>query len=103
MVERVVVSERIGHVLVLRIDRPDAMNAINGAVSRQLGTALAAADGDGDVRAVVLTGTGRAFCAGADLKALAGGESLDDPDHPEWGFAGYVRHFVSVPTIAAVN
>lgn len=103
MDDRVVVTERIGHVLVLRIDRPDAMNAINGAVSRQLGAALDAADQDSDVRAVVLTGTGRAFCAGADLKALAAGESLDDPDHLEWGFAGYVRHFVSVPTIAAVN
>lgn len=103
MDERVVRGERHGHVLVIRIDRPDAMNAVNGAVTRQLGAALEAADSDSDVRAVVLTGTGRAFCAGADLKALAKGESLEDPDHPEWGFAGYVRHFVSVPTIAAVN
>lgn len=103
MTADVVVAERHGHVLVLRLDRPDAMNAVNGAVAEQLGDALEAADGDDQIRAVVVTGTGRAFCAGADLKALARGESLDAPGHPEWGFAGYVRHFVSVPTIAAVN
>lgn len=100
---QVVRTRRHGHVLVITIDRPDAMNAVNAAVSSQLGAALEAADADSEVRAVVLTGTGRSFCAGADLKALARGESLDVPGHSDWGFAGYVRHFVGVPTIAAVN
>lgn len=101
--DSVVRTERHGHVAVVTIDRPDAMNAVNGAVAAGLGEALAEAEADDQVRVVVVTGVGKAFCAGADLKALARGESLDAPGHPEWGFAGYVRHFVSVPTIAAVN
>jgi len=99
----VVRTEHHGHVAVVTIDRPEAMNAVNAAVSAGLGAALEEADADDSVRVVVVTGVGKAFCAGADLKALARGESLDAPGRPEWGFAGYVRHFVSVPTIAAVN
>ncbi len=63
---------------------------------------MADADRDRDTRAIIVTGAGgKAFCAGADLKALARGEGIGS-DGP-WGFAGYVRHAVSVPTIAAVN
>lgn len=99
----VVRFERVGEVALVTIERPDAMNAVNAAVSAGLGAALEEAEADPDIRALVLTGSGNAFSAGADLKALARGESVLDPDHPEWGFAGYVQHFVSVPTIAAVN
>ncbi|MBZ5735325.1 crotonase/enoyl-CoA hydratase family protein [Nocardioides sp. TRM66260-LWL] len=99
----VVRVERHGHVCVLRLDRTESRNAIDGALATQLGEALEAADLDDDVRAIVLTGSGDSFCAGADLKALARGESLDAAGHPEWGFAGYVRHRVATPTIAAVN
>ena len=53
---------------------------------------------------VVLTGSGdKSFCAGADLKAISRGENLAHSAHPEWGFAGYVHHFIDKPTIAAVN
>lgn len=99
----VVQVERHGHVALIRIDRPDARNAVNAAVAAGLGEAVATADADRDVRAIVVTGTGPSFCAGADLKALARGESLFAPGHPEWGFAGYVQQFVETPTIAAVN
>ncbi|WP_083898401.1 crotonase/enoyl-CoA hydratase family protein [Nocardia vinacea] len=95
-------EERRGHVLILTINRPEARNAINKSVADQLGRALADADSDHDIRAIIVTGAGnKAFCAGADLKALARGEEIGS-DGP-WGFAGYVRHAVSVPTIAAVN
>ena len=52
----------------------------------------------------MITGAGdKSFCAGADLKAIAKGENIFHPEHPEWGFAGYVQHIIDKPTIAAVN
>lgn len=97
-------AERRGNVMVITINRPEARNAVNAAVSIGVGDALEAAQHDPEVRAVVLTGAGdKSFCAGADLKAIARRENLYHPDHPEWGFAGYVHHFIDKPTIAAVN
>ncbi|MEZ0073886.1 crotonase/enoyl-CoA hydratase family protein [Planotetraspora sp. GP83] len=103
-IEPAALVERRGHVLVITLNRPSAMNAVNAEVSEIVGGALARAEEDRDVRAVVLTGAGgRAFSAGADLKAVSRGESLMAPGHDEWGFGGYVRHHISKPTIAAVN
>src|SRR5262245_44216118 len=71
MSEREVVQERHGAVLVVRLNRPEARNALNGALMRGLGDAVAGAEADPEIRAVVLTGTGdRAFCAGMDLRAF---------------------------------
>jgi crotonobetainyl-CoA hydratase len=93
-----------GDVLVITINRPEARNAINADVSIGVGDALEEAQHAPEVRAVVITGTGdKSFCAGADLKAIARRENLYHPDHGEWGFAGYVHHFIDKPTIAAVN
>ena len=92
------------NIMVITINRPEARNAINGAVSIALGDAMAEAQRHPDIWAVVITGAGdKSFCAGADLKALSKGENIGHPDHPKWGFAGYVRHFIDKPTIAAVN
>jgi len=104
--DRSVLVERIGAVMIITINRPNVRNAVNLAVSVGIGDALAEAEGDRGVWAIVLTGAGdRAFCAGADLKALARGERTisDDPTRAMWGFAGYVNHHISKPTIAAVN
>ena len=99
-----VLAERRGNVMVITINRPDARNAVNAAVSIGVGNALEQAQNDPDVRAVVITGSGdKSFCAGADLKAISRRENLYHPDHDEWGFAGYVHHFIDKPTIAAVN
>lgn len=96
--------EQRGHVLVITLNRPYAMNAVNADVSAIVGQALVRAEEDPELRVVVLTGAGtRAFSAGADLKAVSRGEQIGDVRHPEWGFAGYVRHPISKPTIAAVN
>lgn len=96
--------DRRGNVMVITINRPEARNAINGAVSIGVGDALEQAQHDPDVRAVVITGAGeKSFCAGADLKAISRRENIYHPDRAEWGFAGYVHHFVDKPTIAAVN
>ncbi|ORV94894.1 enoyl-CoA hydratase [Mycobacterium interjectum] len=90
--------------MVITINRPEARNAVNAAVSIAVGDALEQAQHDPDVRAVVITGAGdKSFCAGADLKAISRRENLYHPEHGEWGFAGYVHHFIDKPTIAAVN
>jgi crotonobetainyl-CoA hydratase len=92
------------NVMIITINRPAARNAVNSAVSTTVGDALAQAQNAPHVRAVILTGAGdQSFCAGADLKAISRGESLTHPDHVEWGFGGYARHFIDKPTIAAVN
>lgn len=99
-------TERRGHTMIVTLNRPEARNAVNLAVAVNLGDALEEADRDQDVRALVLTGAGEeSFCAGADLKAVARGEDIvpTDEHRRSWGFAGYVSHPVSKPTIAAVN
>jgi enoyl-CoA hydratase/carnithine racemase len=102
--ELAVLTERRGNVLVITINRPEARNCVNGAVSIGVGDALQEGQDDADVRAVVITGAGdKSFCAGADLKAISRRDNLYHPDHGEWGFAGYVHHFIDKPTIAAVN
>ena len=99
-----VLVERRGHVLVVTINRPHARNAVNAAVTLGVGEALDYADSSPDVWVVVITGAGdRSFCAGQDLKEAAAGIHLDDPRTQRWGFAGFVKHAISKPVIAAVN
>lgn len=90
-------------IAVITLNRPRALNAVNGALATAVGEHLESAERDDSVKVIVLTGAGRAFCAGADLKAIAAGENIDAPGHPEWGFGGYTQHWVSKPTVAAVN
>lgn len=90
-------------VAVITLNRPDALNAVNAALSTAVGESLETAVANPEVRAIVVTGSGRAFCAGADLKSLARGESIHAEGHPEWGFAGLIQHWVDKPMIAAVN
>ena len=96
-------TERRGNVMVITLNRPEARNAVNSALSTAVGDALQEAQDDSEVRAVVITGAGESFCAGADLKAISRRENLFHPQHSEWGFAGYVHHYIDKPTIAAVN
>ncbi|HLH65859.1 MAG TPA: crotonase/enoyl-CoA hydratase family protein [Solirubrobacteraceae bacterium] len=95
-----VLCERRERVLVVTINRPDQRNAINSAVARGIAAALDELDGDEELAIGVLTGAGRGFCAGMDLKAFVAGESA-------WvegrGFAGIVRRPPEKPLIAAVE
>ena len=99
----IVLFHRDGPVGINTINRPQALNAVNSDVSDALGAALRDLDNDPDLRVGIITGAGRAFCAGADLKALSAGKSIIPTEHPEWGFAGIVQHYVTKPLIAAVN
>lgn len=99
-----VLTELREHVLLVTLNRPEARNAVDAALTAGLGHALERAENEPDIRAVVLTGAGdQTFCAGADLKAIARGEGLNPPGTEAWGFAGMVQHPISKPVIAAVN
>lgn len=99
-----VLTERRGSTLVITINRPAARNAVDADVHALVGAAVEEAEHDPEVRAIVLTGAGdQAFSAGADLKAISRGEPVLEPGTEHWSFAGFVDHFTSKPTIAAVN
>ncbi|HEY1974537.1 MAG TPA: crotonase/enoyl-CoA hydratase family protein [Pseudonocardia sp.] len=99
-----VLTEVRGSVLLITLNRPESHNAINAALGLGLENALRRLDRDPALRVGVLTGAGdRAFCAGADLKALAAGESLSPDRDRERGVGILFRHQVSKPILAAVN
>lgn len=100
-------TELVGRVGLVTLDRPEALNAWNGQLSRDLDAALAWVSDDDRVGAVVITGAGRAFCAGADLSG--GGATFNDPSQAPTDDDTRARtphrHPWSVPkpVIAAVN
>lgn len=103
----VVVREQRGAVLVLRLNRPDARNALNAELIGELGAGLAAAQEDPGTRAVVLIGTGdRAFCAGMDLRSFAEGGATTPTPEQEAGMPVFIR-FMSgdypLPVVGAAN
>ncbi len=68
--------EQADHILTITLNRPDRLNAISGPMLNALSSTLQAANIDPEVRVVVLTGAGRGFCAGLDLKDQASGDGL---------------------------
>jgi enoyl-CoA hydratase/carnithine racemase len=99
-----------GGVATVTLNRPDRLNAVNTTVIRELVEAFDRADGDDDVRAVIVTGAGRAFCAGADLGgggatfAAGPGRSERPEDHHDGGGLVTLRIFeMKKPVIAAIN
>jgi enoyl-CoA hydratase/carnithine racemase len=94
--------ERRAGVEILRLDRPEARNAIDPDTSRAIEAALDEIDADPEVRCAVITGTGPVFCAGADLKVIAAGGGADIMTR-RGGFAGLAWRELAKPTIAAVN
>lgn len=100
--DRPVVVSREGPVTVVTIDRPAIRNAVDAGTAAQLRGAFAAFDADGDACVAVLTGSGGTFCAGADLKALHGGDARPVADHGP-GPMGPTRTALGKPVIAAVE
>jgi len=94
--------ERRGKVEILRLNRPEARNAINPETSREIQAALDEVEADRDVWCIVLTGAGPVFCAGADLKVVAAGRGVEIM-LDRGGFAGLVEREVTKPIICAVN
>lgn len=71
-----VLVEQRDRVLIITINRPEAKNAVNAAVSHQLAEAMDRLDGDSGLSVGILAGAGGSFCAGMDLKAFARGENV---------------------------
>lgn len=95
-----VLTERRERVLVITINRPDQRNAVNGAVAAGIAAALDELDNDAQLSLGVLTGAGKGFSAGMDLKAFVAGES---PYAGDRGFAGITQRASVKPLIAAIE
>jgi enoyl-CoA hydratase/carnithine racemase len=97
------------HVLTITLDRPEQLNAFTGRMMHEMIDAFDRADADDDIRAVIVTGRGRGFCAGADLSAGPttfdhSGEQADISTYRDGGGQLTLRIFESKkPVIAAIN
>ncbi|EPR15223.1 enoyl-CoA hydratase [Sphingobium indicum] len=101
MTNMVLIERKAGYAIVT-LNRPEALNALSDRLRADLNAAMRSLAEDGDVRVVILTGSGRAFCAGLDLKEIAekgfpkfGDADLADPVRSVASFPG--------PVIVAVN
>jgi enoyl-CoA hydratase/carnithine racemase len=121
MAYETITYEVTDHILTITLNRPDKLNAFNATMQRELIDAFDAADKDDAIRAIIVTGSGRAFCAGADLSS--GGDTFDrdarrgpvrrladgrvdysDPNIRDGGGQVTLRIFKCLkPVIAAVN
>jgi enoyl-CoA hydratase len=95
-----VLRERRGRILLITINRPDQRNAVNAAVAQGIAEALDELDADPELSVAVLTGAGKGFCAGMDLKAFVAGER---PHVEGRGFAGITQRSADKPLIAAIE
>jgi len=100
-----VIVERRGRVAVVTLNRPQSLNAFNRAQRARLAEALRDVANDAAIRAVVLTGAGRGFSAGAELKDddLAGGAAVERMINEEYGASLRAIAAMEKPVIAAVN
>ena len=92
--------EQRGNVRVFTLDRPEARNAVNHDVSSEMESHLDAFEADDTAWVGVLAAKGPVFSAGADLKAVSSGKSIETE---RGGFAGLVRYPRTKPLIAAVD
>jgi enoyl-CoA hydratase/carnithine racemase len=104
------IAERKNHVGIIRLNRPERFNAISVEMLDKLGKTLAEFDNDTEVRAVILTGEGRGFCSGLDLKDTAAGRGIGGGIAA--GGASHINtremptvtlHRIDVPVICAIN
>ncbi|MGH8493838.1 MAG: crotonase/enoyl-CoA hydratase family protein [Moraxellaceae bacterium] len=107
---RLVLTERRPPLLIVTLNRPEARNAVDGPTARALAEAFLQFEGDEELSVAILTGVGGHFCAGADLKAVASGDSaisnsMAPPSDSafETGPMGPSRFQLSKPVIAAIE
>ena len=94
---------RANGVATLTLNRPASLNALNRALRAELAASFAALATDGETRVIILTGAGRAFCAGVDLKELGSGAArVGTPRDPAYDPTAAMAQFAG-PIIGAVN
>ena len=100
-----ILTERLGRVAVVYLTRPETLNCFNNELLETLAVTLEALDADPEVRCVVLTGSGRAFCAGGDLNVLMDCDSQEKSDENMRvaNEAVTVLFRMHTPTVAMVN
>ena len=90
------------HICQIRLNRPDAMNALNTQLLSELCTALEEADANDKVRCILITGSDKAFAAGADIKEMAGKSFVDVFSENLFADAGDRIMNIRKPIVAAV-
>ena len=104
MSEAVVLRERRGAIEILTINRPKALNALDAQVLDTLASIVESMAGDSDLRAVIVTGAGKAFVAGADIASMRGLDPVGAEAFAALGSrVGTALAGLSVPVIAAIN
>jgi 2-(1,2-epoxy-1,2-dihydrophenyl)acetyl-CoA isomerase len=100
-----ILYERTGRVACITLNRPEALNATTSQMNAELQDAFRIAGADADVGCVVITGAGRAFCAGADVRAFQAGLQGGQGYRAEWGPGGRLDTLWNIPkpVIAAIN
>ena len=98
---QIIILEKKDYITTITLNRPDSLNALNDQIVNEMSDAFASADSDEDTRVVVITGVGRAFCSGADLREERSGRQ-----------AGVIRTFadrifaaldIGKPIVASIN
>src|SRR6185295_12589041 len=104
--------QKSDHIALITLNRPDRLNAISIEMLEELTKALSDADADKEVRCIVLTGAGRGFCSGLDLKDAAAGKGIGGAALASRGGATHmetrnlptvVLHEIDTPVICALN
>jgi len=99
--------ETTGHIATITLNRPERLNAISGPMLRSFSRALVDADRDRDVRVIIITGAGRGFCAGLDLKDFSAGTGIGTTTGPSKfdlrDAPPVVLHQTDKPVLCALN
>lgn len=104
-----VLFEKVDNVATITLNRPESLNSMTSELMKRLNDALARVNADEDVRVVVLTGSGRGFCAGADLSGVPSGDDSPEETDSTAGMDNFFNpamralHECPVPTVARVN
>ena len=103
MTAKTILVKKEEHISTITMNRPEVLNALNHTMFEEFLAALAEVNRDEDVRVVIITGAGKAFCAGVDLQDKSKGEDSLLPDTPIEEGVRYIRHTAQAITKGIIN